>query len=261
MKTENIEKQIISYFEGELSEAQAQSLLVMIQEQKEHQQMFLAYQQIFEDIKQEQWEKPGQEMSGQFNSWLSEQQAQQYLQPSLKQRKGPNNSSWMAAAAIGILVIGACLGIVLKKNQLQQQEIIMLAKEMNQMKQTLTLAMLEENSASQRIQAINTLQTEAPQEENAIIQALLKRIEMDPNVNVRISASEALVHFPSGTTVEGLIQLLDQENDPRVQLSIIEVLVQLKAQKAIPSLEDLITKDSVAPVVKEQAAKSIEILI
>ncbi|GAB5555456.1 MAG: hypothetical protein Sapg2KO_50470 [Saprospiraceae bacterium] len=256
----NIETRIQAYFDHELSEAEKQHLKADLADNREALELFEAYTRIYQEMDQITWESPSTNLKNNFNDWLLNQQEEQ-LATSTKS-KFNLDFSWRSAAAIGLLLIGACMGMVLMKNQQQQAEIAFLAKEMQKTQQLLTLSMLDQPSASQRIKAMSKVQTHAQSIDPKIIEALIDRLLNDENVNVRSTACEALSQFPaSQQVILGLIQALESEIEPLVQISIIEALVKLKAGQAIPKLEDLLQRDTIIPVVKDQAAKGIEVLI
>lgn len=253
-----IEIKVQAYFDNELSEAEKQLLKAEIADNPAAMELFEAYLSFHQGMDGITWETPSSNLKNNFNDWLLSAQEAQLT----KQRKSSVllDFSWRSAAAIGLLLIGACLGVVLMKNQQQQAEIAFLAKEMQKTQQLLTLSMLDQPSASQRIKAMNKVQAQGVDPQ--IVEALIDRLHNDENVNVRSTASEALSQFPaSQQVILGLIQGLEKEVEPLVQISIIEALVKLKAGQAIPKLEDLLRRDTIIPVVKDQAAKGIEILI
>lgn len=256
----NIETQIQAYFDQELSEAENQLLKAKIADNKEALELFEKYNRFYQEVDQVSFESPRTHLKNNFNDWLLSQQEQQLIKPD--KSKFSLDFSWRSVAAIALILIGACLGVVLMKNQQQQAEIAFLAKEMQKTQQLLTLSMLDQPSASQRIKAMSKVHTQAQAVDPQIIEALIDRLLNDENVNVRSTASEALSQFPaSQPVILGLIQALESEIEPLVQISIIEALVRLKAGQAIPKLEDILQRDTIIPVVKDQAAKGIEILI
>lgn len=255
-----IEIQIQAYFDNELSEAERQILKAEIADNPAALELFEAYLSFHQGMEEITWENPSSNLKNNFNDWLLSAQEAQLT----KQRKSGVllDFSWRSAAAIGLLLIGACLGLVLMKNQQQQTEIAFLAKEIQKTQQLLTLSMLDQPSASQRIKAMGEVYIQAQSVDPQIVEALIDRLHNDENVNVRSSASEALSQFPaSQQVILGLIQGLEKEVEPLVQISIIEALVKLNAGQAIPKFEDLLRQDAIIPVVKDQAAKGIEILI
>jgi len=258
MKT-NTATQIQAYFENSLNPIEKQQLESQIAEDPTTKTLFEEYQVLYQDLEQVSWEKPSTELKNNFNHWLLDQQEVQLKQ---KAKSLSVAFPWRSAAAIGVILIGACLGVVLMKNQQQQTEIAFLAKEMQKTQQLLTLSMLEQPSASQRIKAMNEVGQQLQSVDPQITQSLIERLLNDENINVRSAASEALGQFPaSQQVIQSLITALGQEEEPLVQISIIEALVQLKAGQAIPKLEDLLQQNKIIPVVKDQAAKGIDILI
>lgn len=255
-----IETQIFAYFENELSKEEKELLEKEIANNPDVQKLYTSYKGFYQGVDHLSWEAPSPQLNHKFNNWLLEEQEKQLAQQPRSRFKQDFN--WRSAAAIALLLIGACLGVVLVKNQQQQAEIAFLAKEMQKTQQLLTLSMLDQPSASQRIKAMSKVRTQAQYVDPQIIGALVDRLHNDENINVRSTASEALSQFPaSQQVIQGLIQALGQEKEPLVQISIIDALVKLNAGQAIPKLEDLLRQDTIIPVVKDQAAKGIDILI
>ena len=76
------------------------------------------------------------------------------------------------------------------------------------------LNMLEKESTSERLKAVNLTQGMDNASEK-VVEALLQTLNNDPNVNVRLSALEALFPYASNPKVrEGLIQSISQQESP-----------------------------------------------
>jgi HEAT repeat protein len=108
-------------------------------------------------------------------------------------------------------------------------------------------------SPSQRIMGVKAAY-EAEQKDDAIVNALIKVMNEDPNVNVRLSAMEALSKFSNEIIVrKALIESLHKQTDPVMQIALIQVLVQLKEKEAVQSLKEIIESEVVPESVKDEA--------
>ncbi len=256
---QDIEARIIQYFEGELSE---QESLQLEQERKADvkvQKLFESYSGMYTLIDETEEEIPRPQVRHRFNDWLHQQQELQFHEKPIDIQI--IRKRWSTAAAVALVLIGTCLGVLIAKNSQQQSQIVALVQEMSNTRKMLALSMLEQNSASQRIKAMYDIQSEVKTIDPEIISALSQRLLSDENINVRIAAVEAIAEIGKEEAISHLLQALNQEQDQRVQISIIEALVEVNANQAIPDLEDLLLEDSIEPVVKESAAKGIEILM
>src|SRR5438128_11544340 len=75
-----------------------------------------------------------------------------------------------------------------------------LREEMSSMKQLVTLSLLQQQSASDRLRGVEWSCRLAQPDEH-VLSALLRALDSDPNVNVRLAAIDALHRFASDATV------------------------------------------------------------
>ncbi len=164
------------------------------------------------------------------------------------------------AAGIALLAGAFTLG----KFQEQKQSnlaIAALENESLEIKETAMLSLMENQSASRRIQGVNYIEEFAEPDE-AIIVALADRMLHDDNKNVRLSAVEALGNFTSSETVKtAFISALETENDPSIQITIIHTLVAIQEKKAIPPMQKLLQQQETQPFVKQQIKSLIPNII
>ena len=114
-----------------------------------------------------------------------------------------------------------------------------------------------ENSTSGRIKAVN-IAYQIDQPDDAIVNALIKRLNEDRSTNVRLSAMDALFHFVDDPqVVTALCETLNVQADPIVQIAIIEGLTAFKEKGAIKYFEELINNDNVIDHVKDEAQMGI----
>jgi hypothetical protein len=143
----------------------------------------------------------------------------------------------------------------------QVKEVNRLHAQVQQMRQQLVLAMLDQSSPSQRLKAISWSSTvENPGEET--LTALLDTLNNDPNVNVRVSAAEALYLFADHPLVkQGIVESLPKQTSPLVQMALIDLMVQLREKKAAEALKLLIRNNKLNPLVKQRAKLAMDQII
>ena len=112
--------------------------------------------------------------------------------------KEQKNTSWASnmlkvAASIALLVGSFQMGSVFQQKK-SSSDLAVVQNESLQFKQTAMLSLMENQSASKRIQGVNYIE-EFPNPDEAIVNALTNRLLYDENDNVRLNAFEALSKF------------------------------------------------------------------
>ncbi|MFC6996344.1 HEAT repeat domain-containing protein [Rufibacter roseus] len=120
-------------------------------------------------------------------------------------------------------------------------------------------------SASERLQMVRQeLETDGltPEENQKVIRQLVKTMNQDNNVNVRLAACEALYKFREHPEArKAFIQALGTQTDPIMQITLIEVVTSLKEKTAVPQLQNLVGRDDLLPIVKYKAQEGLGTLI
>lgn len=112
---------------------------------------------------------------------------------------------------------------------------------------------LQSNSASGRLQAVSQVSSGTENQEELML-TLIAVMKNDPNMHVRTKATEALGSFDSNTQlVDEIASALLEEQEPAVQIAMIEALVKLKDSRAIQPLEQLAQEGQVLKEIKDEA--------
>jgi hypothetical protein len=250
---EDIEKLLEKYYEGETSVEEEKELKKFFQREDvpEHLQSHAAQFVYFVEAKKEL-------PSLTFNSDLA-----LMLDPP---QKGPVRrlTSWIVriAAGLTLLLVGFGAGWLFQSRSDAKQGL--LAKSDNvpvsEMKTVLAFEKMGETSASERIQAVNQSLT-LPEVDQEVTQLLINTLNFDPNINVRIAACQALMHFENETGVsEALIRSLSIQTDPNIQISLIEALVAIKEKRAVDPLRQFVKNKEVLEPVRARAEAGLTAL-
>jgi HEAT repeat protein len=95
-----------------------------------------------------------------------------------------------------------------------------------------------------------------------MIALLVDTLGHDSNANVRMAALEALAaHADVPGAKEGMIQSLDRQESPLVQLALTDVLVRLKAKQAVGQFQRLLQKKDLNDVVRTRINDSLKTLM
>lgn len=220
------------------------------------------------------------QLAGKETSTLSDEalfaRLDEHLQeePPLKQENKPAAKSvqlplhvlWQIAAAFALLALGYWAGIssqpegagLSQQQQPEQQteQLTHIRQEVAEMKQ-----MLAENSPSQRIRAVNNAQ-EMEDVDAELMHALIQTMHFDENVHVRMAAIKALLYFRDQPMVRSaMVHSLRIQQDPNVQLQLIDGLVEMDEKEAVPQMQELLRNKELQEAVRLRLQESIGILI
>lgn len=164
---------------------------------------------------------------------------------------------YRAAAAVTLLVLGAGIGFWISERNEQQQRLVAIESEMKATK-LMMMSMLENrNSASQRMQGVNVA-LNMNKADDEIVKALVKAMNEDPNSNVRLAALNALSNFSDDASVRKiLIQSLETQKDPVVQIALIQLMVKMKEKAVVKDLQRMVDDAETMQVVKDEAYSGI----
>ena len=121
--------------------------------------------------------------------------------------------------------------------------------------------MLRDESSSDRIKAVSF----ADEFENAdknVIEVLVKTLNNDKNVNVRMAAAYALSKFAGEPAVcDSLVSSLSLQTDPILQVTLINILAERKAKGALRPIQEIISNKSTLKEVRAVAENSLRVFI
>jgi HEAT repeats/Putative zinc-finger len=169
---------------------------------------------------------------------------------------------WQLAAAAGLLVVGSAVGIAVGRNGASSQvasapvantEVRQLQAEVESMRQLVTLSLLQQQSASARLRGVTySYQMEKPDPQ--VVNALLFAVNHDSNVNVRLSAVDALQKYVANPeTGKALVDGLATQDSPLVQIALIDMLVQANDGNVALVLRKLAADGQSNPAVRQRA--------
>ncbi len=119
-------------------------------------------------------------------------------------------------------------------------------------------ALTSASSAIDRLAAIQSTQ-QMEQLDQKIVDALYQILVQDKNVNVRLSAIEAMVEFADNANVkESLIRAIPFQTSPLVQLTLAEIALALDDKNAVNKIKQLLKSESVEVEVKMKLEQTIE---
>lgn len=167
-----------------------------------------------------------------------------------------------AAAAIILVLTGLTAGLLLNQQEgANDEQLAALQQEISQMKSALMYGSVQQASASERISAVyssSRLQQSNPQLDAEITDILIYTMNNDQNVNVRLAAAEALFKFRNEPRIgNALTNSLSQQNYPLMQITLIDMLVEMKQKSAVNEMQKMLLRAETQDVVKQRLESSI----
>lgn len=156
-------------------------------------------------------------------------------------------------AIAAVLLLTAGIGVGRLSMNHDEGKLTELQKEVNDMRQMVTLSLLQQQSASERLKGVSWAYR-VEQSDNEVLTALLKTLKTDPNENVRLAAVDALrkfSHLPEARS--GLAQSLSGQRSPLVQVAILDELVDLHDKSSIQTVDGLLRESELNPAVRKRA--------
>jgi len=164
------------------------------------------------------------------------------------------------AVVLSLVVVGWFLGYQLTPRP-ERARIDLLASEVQEMKRTVMLAMLENSSAAERMKAVQYAQ-DVTEPDESVLDALARTVNDDPNVGVRLMAVNALAHYAAYPRArEALIQSIVWQKSPLVQLALADVMLALNEKRAVEPIRRLIASPMVDDSVRSKLETTVRELL
>lgn len=164
------------------------------------------------------------------------------------------------AYSLALVLVGLAGGYWLsaKKAPAYEQQISALDAQVKEMRQTVLLSLLENQSATERLRAVEYTK-DIEHADEKVVEALLSTLNNDSNENVRLVTLEALVPLAGDPNVrEGLVQSIVKQDSPLVQSALADVMVKLQEKRSVKPLRQLLRQENLNDFVKVKIEQSIK---
>ena len=169
--------------------------------------------------------------------------------PPIVSTKQSHRPAWFwliqSLAAVAVLSFGFLLGSRSspppKDGSATQRELAALRIKIDSMGKLVGYSLLQQQSRSSN-ERLRDILTSANVEkiDDKIIGELISALALDPSANVRLNALEALyAHADQSVVRAGVLNSLPREENPLVQVSMIDFLVATRDREATPTLQRL----------------------
>lgn len=186
---------------------------------------------------------------------------QKFTEPArTHQPKLVSNRNWLRiAAGMLLILIGILLGRVSKPGQIDQgPDMASLQNEIQSLRTMVIVSLFEQPRASERIRAVRMAEELQNPMEDAI-DVLIKAINQDPNINVRLASIKALSAFNQVPGVmDALLEALPKQDSPVVQIELLRSFQNLQPAQLENSLLQLLDQPGLDERVKNQIQQMLK---
>jgi hypothetical protein len=161
--------------------------------------------------------------------------------------------AWSAALLVMGIFAGNYFGGKTTHTNANPDEIAQMRIDLANMKQMVVLSMLQQQSASERLQAVSYSRRE-DQLDPQVMSALVHTLRYDGSVDVRLAALDALSRHGAQPQVhKGVVDALQEQQSPLVQVALIDLMVEWRDPDAAQRLRNFVQTPNLNPTVKQRA--------
>lgn len=173
----------------------------------------------------------------------------------------PMQPAFQLAFGLAAVAAGMVAGYRLKSDHVDGTELAQLHDEVRGMGRLLTISLLQQESASERLRGV-TWSYRAGGYDAEITAALLQTLRYDPNVNVRLAALDALSpNLNQSDLRQDLIHSLPKQSSPLVQAAIVDMMIQVHETASLATFRQMVRDPNLNPSVKKKIEQGIQKLI
>lgn len=213
--------------------------------------------------------KPSPRLRENFYAMLEEEKhhAASVQRAVARPRKRKFHWSWLLSpiAACCLLAIGFIAGQrnapapapSAEQDDATKRQIAELQQKVDSMGQLVGYSLLQQQPANQRLKGVLAAQDLASPNEQVITQ-LISALALDPSTNVRLTALESLYpHAEKDVVRAGVLASLEREQNPLVQVAMIDFLVAARDREAVSTFEQLSRRDNINTSVRDAARRAL----
>lgn len=218
-------------------------------------------------------EQPSSGLQSRFKAMLDSYQEGRWEKTNLAKEKSKTPApmlwglgNWRQLPAAGIvwaclfLACGYFIGRHSEQNAIPTttQQIATMQQQLEEMRQTVALSMLQQQSASQRLEGVSW-STRLPEPDSQVLSALQHTLQYDNSVDVRLAALDALSRYAGRPEIRSeLVNALQTKQSPLVQVALIDLLVDLHDKGAVPQFRKFQQDPKLDPTVKKRVDWGIQ---
>lgn len=168
----------------------------------------------------------------------------------------PEFAPKLAFASVTLLV-GFFVGYLFVPSPQSNKEVAVLSKEISDLKEMMMFSLLEKESATDRLKAVSL--TSEMSASDKVTSALIKTLNSDDNINVRLAALDALKPYANSSKVrEELVRSIAHQESPLVQVALADLMVALQEKSSVKELQKILKSERTPKEVKKRIEESIK---
>jgi hypothetical protein len=259
MDAERIDHLLQRYASGEASESEVKQLEKLIEQGKIALDELPGFEKLNNLLMQMEAPAPSEKLDHQFRAMLRKENEALQAKASTSWFNLNDLLPRLTFASIA-LIIGLAAGYVFWSPGLKNDQIVQLGTEITALREMMMLSMLEKESATDRLKAVNLTQ-EMGDVSAKVTAALLQTLNNDENVNVRLAALDALRPYSRDSQIrEALIHSIALQKSPLVQVALAELMVQLQEKGAIDELKKIMEDKETPSDIRQKIQESIQVI-
>jgi hypothetical protein len=172
----------------------------------------------------------------------------------------PARPAWQFGVACAFLVVGLAVGRLSVKPAPAEDptRLARLSGEVRDMRRLVTVSLLERQSAADRLKGVDySYRVESPEPE--VLDALVRTLITDSNVNVRLAAFDAIARFAQAPRVRNdLRRALAVQDSPLVEIALIDWVADNRDRDSERVLREIAARPDVHPAVKQRVEQTLQ---
>jgi HEAT repeats len=255
MEREKLEGLLIDFIDGRLNEGERKEVRELLNNDAEARNLYEQFKQVTSAMDRSSELTPSDKLYGSFQQMLKAEAAKEQAPKQRQVFFSP--VMFRAAAAVALVMIGVTMGYYVNDYNTQKEIARAAKEEADSLRREMFARMTDQNSASQRMMGVNVALTYS-RADSEVVNALVKVLNEDKNTNVRLAALEALSNFHQEPIVrKELISALAKQDDPIVQIALIQLMVKMKEKGVLNDLNRIIEDSNTIKPVKDEAYSGI----
>jgi len=189
---------------------------------------------------------PHERLRARFHAGLAAYEAReaQHWTERFFERWWPQQPVLQVGLAAALALVGVLIGQQLPSPV--DTEVAALRAEVR----TVGLALLDHQSASERLLGVAWSRRTAQTPD--VVNALLERVQYDPNLSVRLAAVDALrAELDQPDVSAGLALALDRQESPLMQVALTDALLTTGSGPGVEAVRAILSRDTLDPTVRD----------
>lgn len=220
------------------------------------------YERIWAALAEERVPEPSESMRLRFRRALDEAKKTAWRSETAGKEAParPSRSAWGVvprfAFGFSLVVIGWFIGFQLTPRA-ERNRLESLSAEIRQMKTAVFLTKMESASATERMSAVHYAENAAAWDET-VREALIRALNSDSNINVRLTALETLARRSDDPRVrESLVESIERQESPLLILALADVMLALDEKRAAEPFRKAIADPAVYYSVRQRLEETV----